>query len=449
MLALSAVAFCSAYRIRMSLDITPAEQLLGSDHAIENSELADRTLWIMAAACGIAAANIFYNQPLLEKFAASFNVSPARAGLVATAAQVGYGTGIFFFCPLGDLIERRRLVLLLISACCLFLVGIAMSHWFWLLVVFQLLVGITAMSAQVLISLAIDLSPPAKRGHTVGILMAGLLMGILLARTVAGFVGDTFGWPSVYIMAAVLSAIMAGLLWVSLPHRAPTLRISYPRLMHSLVELLKTQPQLWVSSIVSGLSFAGFTAFWTSLVFLMKDHFNRGASEAGMFGIIGVAGALAAPVAGKVSDRWGPRVAITAALLASGVAFAFMGFWVSISGLILGVLLMDMGVQSIQVAEQSTVMALLPESRSRINTLYMVGRFMGGAMGSALGGIAWSMHRWTGVSCLCVALMVTALAAHLIGRQLIASGNSSRVAMPAITDDRDLELENMILRDGR
>jgi predicted MFS family arabinose efflux permease len=410
-----------AYRIGMSLDITPSEELLGSDDAAGGAGLADRTLWIMAGACGIAAANIYYNQPLLEKFAAAFDVSAAQAGLVATAAQVGYGVGIFFFCPLGDLIERRRLVLLLMGACCLLLVGMAMAKFFWLLVVFQLLVGITAMSAQVLIPLAIDLSPPARRGHTVGILMAGLLMGILLARTVAGFVGDAFGWQSVYVMAATGSAGMAVLLWVSLPHRAPTLRVSYPRLMHSLIELLATQPQLWVSSMVSGLSFAGFTAFWTTLVFLMKDHFHRGASEAGMFGIIGVAGALAAPVAGKVSDRWGPRVAITAALVASGLAFALMGFWVSIAGLILGVLLMDMGVQSIQVAEQSTVMALLPQSRSRINTLYMVGRFMGGAVGSALGAVAWSRFGWTGVCGLCVMLMMIAMAIHLIGRNLIAA----------------------------
>jgi len=399
----------------MSLDITPAEELLASPDATEATGLPDRTLWIMAAACGTAAANIFYNQPLLGKFAETFHSTEAHAGLVSTAAQVGYGTGIFFFCPLGDLIERRRLVLLLMGACAALSTGAALAASLPMLILFQLLVGVTAMSAQVLIPLAIDLSPPQKRGHTVGILMAGLLVGILLARTAAGFVGDAFGWRSVFTLAAIVCLIMAIILWASLPHRAPSLRTTYPRLMHSMIELLETQPQLWVSSLVSGLSFAGFTAFWTTLVFLMRSHFHRGASEAGMFGIIGVAGALAAPIAGKVSDRWGSRVAITASLLASILAFVLMDLWVTIPGLILGVLLMDMGVQSIQVSEQSTVMALLPESRSRINTLYMVGRFMGGALGSALGAAAWARFGWTGVCAVCVMLMLVAMAVHLVG----------------------------------
>jgi predicted MFS family arabinose efflux permease len=404
----------------MSLDITPAEALLTLDDSNERrlaptDQLSDRVLWIMASACGIAAANIYYNQPLLEKFAGVFHATATMAGLVATAAQVGYGVGIFFFCPLGDLIERRRLVLLLMGSCCVLLAGMALSHSLWLLVLFQLLVGITAMSAQVLIPLAIDMTPPQRRGHTVGILMAGLLVGILLARTVSGFMCDAFGWRSVYVMATTASAVMAVILAVSLPHRPPSLRLSYPRLMHSLIELLETQPQLWVSTIVSGLSFASFTAFWTTIVFLMKEHFHRGASEAGMFGIIGVAGALAAPIAGKVSDRWGSRVAITAALLASAAAFVLMGFWVSVTSLILGVLLMDLGVQSIQVAAQSTVMALVPESRSRVNTLYMVGRFMGGAMGSAIGAAAWSRHGWPGVCAVCVLLIVVAMAVHVAG----------------------------------
>ena len=316
--------------------------------------LPDRTLWIMAAACGTAAANIFYNQPLLGKFADTFQCTEARAGLVATAAQVGYGTGIFFFCPLGDLIERRRLVLALMGLCALLLTGAALCGSIWMLILFQLLIGITAMSAQVLIPLAIDLSPPQKRGHTVGILMAGLLVGILLARTAAGFIGDALGWRSVFGIAAMLCVVMGVILWASLPHRAPTLRLSYPRLMHSMIELLSTQPQLWISSVVSGLSFAGFTAFWTTLVFLMKANFHRGASEAGLFGVIGVAGALAAPMAGKVADRWGTQVAITVALVASIAAFVLMGEWVTIPVLVVGVLLMDLGVQSIQVAEQST-----------------------------------------------------------------------------------------------
>jgi predicted MFS family arabinose efflux permease len=399
----------------MSLDITPAESLLTPDDTTERPALRDGTLWIMAATCGIAAANIYYNQPLLGRFAETFHATETQAGMVATAAQVGYGVGIFFFCPLGDLIERRRLVLLLILACSALLAGAALSPSLQVLIWMQLLIGITAMSAQVLIPLAIDLSPPEKRGHTVGVLMAGLLCGILMARTVGGFVGDAFGWRSVFGMAAAVGLVLTAVLAISLPHRAPSLRISYPRLMHSMIDLLITQPQLRISAIVSGLSFAGFMAFWTTLVFLMQEHFHRGASEAGLFGFVGVAGALAAPIAGRFSDRWGSNATLVTSLLASIASFVLMGFWVSVAGLILGVLLMDMGVQSIQVAEQATVMALLPGARSRINTLYMVGRFMGGAMGSAIGSLAWARYHWTGVCGACVLLMVAAMAVHAAG----------------------------------
>jgi predicted MFS family arabinose efflux permease len=399
----------------MSLDITPTEALLVSPNVLEPEGLPDRTLWIMAAACGTSAANIYYNQPLLGDIAKYFHATAAQAGLVATAAAVGYGTGIFFFVPLGDLMERRRLVLALVAACCVLLIGTALSPVLWGLIVLQLLVGITAVSAQVLIPLGIDLTPPERRGHTVGVLMAGLLVGILLARTVSGFIGDAINWRAVYVMASVVMVVMFFVLHRSLPHRPPSLRMSYPRLMHSMLELLKTQPQLWISAAISGLTFATFTGFWTTLSFLMEEHFHRGASEAGLFGIIGVGGAMAAPLAGKLTDKRGHGFTGLVAILASLIAFVVMGWWVTIPGLIIGVLLMDLGVQSTQVTQQATVMALVPAARSRLNTLYMVGRFLGGAAGSALSAAAWSKYRWTGVSVVNLVLLVLAMMVHLIG----------------------------------
>jgi predicted MFS family arabinose efflux permease len=396
----------------MSLDISPSESLLVSPDGGGPVGLPDRTLWIMAVACGTAAANIYYNQPLLGDFARYFNATDYHAGMVATAAQVGYGVGIFFFVPLGDLMERRQLVLMLFGVCCVMLVGAALSPTLSALILMQLMVGITAVGAQVLIPLGIDLSPPHKRGHTVGVLMAGLLVGILLARTVSGFVGDKVGWRTTYAMAAGVMLVMAIVLWASLPHRAPSLRMSYGKLMHSMLDLLATQRQLWIASLVSGLSFGCFTAFWTTLSFLMADRFHRGASEAGMFGIIGIAGAMAAPVAGKISDRWGPGVTIITAIAISIIAFVLVGMWVTIAMLILGVLLVDLGVQSIQVSEQASVMALVPEARSRINTLYMVARFMGGAGGSAIGAAAWSRYGWTGVCAASILALLLAMVVH-------------------------------------
>ena len=369
----------------------------------------------MSAACGVTVSNIYANQPLLNLFAGSFAASAAAAAAVATAAQVGYGTGILFLVPLGDLVERRRLVLVLTWACAALLVGMAVAPTLAVLVGLQLLVGAAAVSSQILIPLGIDLSPPDRRGDTVGTLMAGLLVGILLARTASGFLGDAVGWRATYALIAVAMFALGFVLRAYLPHRRPTLTMPYRRLMRSLLDLLRDHPPLWTASVVSGLSFAGFTAFWTTLSFLMHDHFNRGAGDTGNFGIVGVAGALAAPLAGRLSDRRGPAVTVMIALVASAAAFAAMAWHVSIASLVVGVLLMDLGVQSIQVAEQSLVMALDPAARSRINTVYMVVRFMGGAGGSVLGAAAWARYGWPGVCLTCIAMVGMAIAVHAFG----------------------------------
>ncbi|HEX8322385.1 MAG TPA: MFS transporter [Tepidisphaeraceae bacterium] len=369
----------------------------------------------MAAACGTAAANIYYNQPLLGDFAKQFNVDPSRAGLVATASQVGYGIGILFFVPLGDLLERRRVVLTLAYACTLLLVCTGAASSLTMLIIAQGLVGITAMSAQLLIPLAVDLSPPHKRGHTVGVLMAGLLCGLLLARTLGGFVGDHFGWRAMFYLAAGIMFATGVVLHLTLPHRRPTLSMNYGQLMTSLIDLLRTQPTLRRASLISGASFASFTAFWTTLSFLMHDRFGRGATEAGLFGVIGLAGALAAPLAGKLSDRRGPAFTVTIAMLLSIASFVLMAGWVSIAGLIVGVLLLDLGVQSVQVAAQSEVMALVPDARSRLNTIYMVARFIGGAAGSAAGAFAYTHGGWTATCAAAIGVLVVGTIVHLAG----------------------------------
>ena len=398
----------------MSLDLTPAEALMGTLDPTPDAALPRRTLWVMSAACGITVANTYYNQPLLGDFAAAFGRPEAAAAGVATAAQVGYGTGMFFLVPLGDLVERRRLILAMTWTCSALLVGMATAPTLGLLTLFQLLVGAATCGSQVLIPLGIDLTPPHKRGDTVGSLMAGLLVGILLARTAAGFLGDAVGWRATYAVAAVAMLANGFLLRAELPARPPTLRMRYGPLLHSMLHLLRTNPPLWTAGLVSGLSFAGFTAFWTTLSFLMHDHFHKGASEAGLFGVVGVAGALAAPLAGRLSDRRGPAFTVTLSLAASAAAFAVM-WHVSVAGLIVGVLLMDLGVQSIQVAEQSLVMALVPNARSRINTLYMVARFMGGAGGSLLGAAAWARYGWAGVCGVSIGLVAVAVLIHYLG----------------------------------
>lgn len=375
--------------------------------------LSAGTVWLMAAASGITVANIYYNQPLLSVFSGYFHVEAWKAGLVATAAQVGYGLGLLFFVPLGDLLERRRLIVFLINACAVCLVAAALAPNLPFLIVAQLLVGLSAISAQILIPLGVEMTPPEERGRLVGAIMSGVLCGILLGRVVAGFISDLWGWRTVYFAAAGAMLVLGFILRSRLPHRIPGVSMSYGRLMHSMLALGRSQPALWGAALVSALSFAGFSAFWTTLSFFLADRFHLGASEAGLFGIIGLIGAAGAPWAGILSDRKGFGFTITLSLLLSAVAFAMMGVWETIAGLIVGVLLMDLGVQAIQVAAQASVISLLPEARSRLNTLYMVARFGGGAAGSAAGALAWSLAKWPGVCGFCLALTLVSLAFHI------------------------------------
>ena len=366
----------------------------------------------MAVACGVSVANAYYNQPLLGTFASYFDAPHWEAGLTATAAQIGYGTGIFFFLPLGDLVERRGLTVWLVYACAGCLVAMAAAPSLPWLIAAQLLVGLTCISPQILIPLGVEMVPAESRGRLVGTLMSGLLAGVLLARTVAGFVADHFGWRVLYLAAAASMVVLGFCLRRSLPHRPATLTTSYGRLMRSLLELFRALPVLRRASWVSALSFAAFTAFWATLSFLLEARFHQGASAAGLFGVVGLAGAAGAPLAGRLTDRRGAGYTIALALGCIALAFVVMGGWVTLAGLVVGVFLMDLGVQSIQVAAQASVVSLLPEARSRLNTLYMVTRFGGGALGSTAGVLAWTWAGWNGVCLLCLGLTAAALLIH-------------------------------------
>ena len=379
-------------------------------------------LWLMTVACGVSVANICYNQPLLGDFAATFHAEARTVGLVATATQTGYGLGILFLLPLGDLVDRRKLTLALVLLCALVLAATALSPNLPFLIAAQFLVGITAINAQILIPFAAELSAPERRGRTIGVLFGGLLYGILLARVVAGVIGEHWGWRILYGLAAAAMLALGVALRGNLPHRLPTQTMSYRRLMASLFHFVSTQPVLRRAALISGLSFASFTAFWTVLSFLMAEKFHLGAAAAGFFGLAGVVGAWAAPAIGHFSDRRGPAFTIGLALAVTAAAFAVMGVWVSLPVLIVGVVLMDLGIQSLQVAAQSRVLALIPEAGSRLNTLYMVGRFIGGAAGSALGAFAWARWNWTGLCVLAVGFNLLAGLWH--GWDLLASHRS-------------------------
>jgi predicted MFS family arabinose efflux permease len=245
--------------------------------------------------------------------------------------------------------------------------------------------------------------------------MAGLLCGLLVGRALAGLIGDHLGWRMLFWLAAGLLAVMGVVLQMTLPHRAPALKLSYARLMHSMSDLVKAHPTLRIASFVSATSFGAFVAFWTVLSFLMESRLGRGATEAGMLGIVGLVGAVAAPLAGRLSDKKGPAFTLTIAMLVTMLSFVQMWLWVSMAGLVVGVLLLDLGVQSAQVSAQSEVMNLDPGARSRLNTIYMVIRFIGGAAGSAIGAAAWSRGGWGATCAAALIALAVGTIVHLLG----------------------------------
>ncbi len=372
-------------------------------------KLGRNLIWMMAIASGAAAANLYYNQPLLAIIAQSFQTSEHSVGLIPMLTQIGYAIGIFLLVPLGDLVERRRLILTMLVATAFALGVAAVSPNFTWLVGASLAIGMTTIVAQLIVPFAANLASPQVRGKVVGMVMSGLLIGILLARTVSGFVGANFGWRSMYWIASVLMILLALALSKLLPKSQPTLRVPYLKLMQSLFELIR-QPVLQEASLAGAMSFAAFSAFWSTLVFLLaQPPYHYGSEVAGLFGLVGVVGAAAAPLVGKLADRRSPK--LTVALGLAITTISFLVFWWQghqLVGLIFGVILLDLGVQTTMVSNQARIYSLPPEAHSRLNALYIMFYFLGGALGSFLGAYAWSRWQWNGVCA--VSLLMLAIA---------------------------------------
>jgi predicted MFS family arabinose efflux permease len=372
-------------------------------------------VWLMALTCGLVVANIYYNQPLLAAIGRTFHLSDSSASLVATATQVGYTLGMLFVVPLGDMLERKRLMLFMLlgAAACLGLAAFAPS--FALLAGASILLGICSAVPQLLLPMAAHLAPEADRGRIVGRIMSGLLIGILASRTVSGYVGAHLGWRAMFEIAAGLMLALLGLLAWRLPQDRPNFTGSYGSLMKSLLTLTATLPALRRSALVGGLLFAAFSVFWTTLAFFLEGPAYRyGSDVAGFFGVIGAVGALAAPLAGKAADTRGPDFAIGVGILLALASYVLMGLTgYHLAGLVLGVILLDVGVQSAHISNQTKIFSLVPEARSRLNTVYMTGYFTGGSLGSVAGGLAWMHGGWPGV---CVLGAAFAGAAYLVSR---------------------------------
>jgi predicted MFS family arabinose efflux permease len=381
-------------------------------------------LLLLATIAGVAVANIYYNQPLLDDFRQSFPAGSAWIGAVPAATQLGYAAGMLLLAPLGDRYDRRRLILLQSVGVCIALFVAATAPTLGVLVGASLAIGVLATIAQQAVPFAAELAPPEARGHAVGTVMSGLLIGILLARTAAGFVGEYFGWRAVFGASIVVLIGLAVVVVLKLPRSQPTSKLRYSQLLASMWHLTLELRGLREAATTGAFLFAAFSLFWPVLTLLLAGApFHLGPQVAGLFGVVGAAGAMAAPWAGRSADKRGPRAVITMSIgliALAYVIFAFSGK--SLIGLVIGVIVLDIGVQAAQISNQSRIYALRPDARSRVNTVYMVAYFIGGATGSAVGAATWHAFGWLGV---CAAgLVFTALAGwvHANGRARVGQG---------------------------
>ncbi|GAB7128962.1 MFS transporter [Silvimonas sp. JCM 19000] len=380
---------------------------------------------LMAFTTGLAVASNYYAQPLLHTLALHFNVSAAHVGLIVTVAQLSYATGLMLLVPLGDLLERRRMIvtMLLLSACGLLLTASAQS-----LGLILLGTGVTALFsvvAQVLLPLAATMAQPHERGKVVGSIMSGLLLGILLARTVAGTLSALGDWRTVYWCAAGLMLLTAGVMRYRLPRSQQHLGLSYPALLGSVLQLFVQEPVFRLRALLGALSFSVFSVLWTSMAFLLSSppwHFSDG--TIGLFGLAGAAGALAANGAGRLADKGQAQRVTTGGWVLLGLAWLPLAFaQQSLVALVLGILVLDLAAQAVHVTNQSMIYRLRPDARNRLTAGYMTSYFIGGASGSLLSASAFNLAGWNGVVGVGAGLSVMGWLVWLVGsRRVPAQG---------------------------
>lgn len=364
--------------------------------------------FVMAAATGIAVANIYYNQPMLGVIQAAFPGQRA-AELIPTVTQIGYAAGLFLLVPLGDMMDRRKLIIAQFGVLAVALALAAMAPTAWALVAASLIVGVTSTVAQQIIPFAASLASPERRGRTIGTIMSGLLCGLLFSRTLAGLVASHAGWRDMFWVGAPLAIVAAMAMAVALPRNHPFVAMPYGDAMRSMSRLWSTEPALRSATLVQAALFASFTVFWTILALHLREpRFALGADVAGLFGIVGAVGVFVAPLAGRLADHRGPHLVAAVGASITIVSWIICGFWGSMIGLIVGVVILDFGVTSALISNQHVVFGLHPQARGRLNTIFMTGMFLGGSLGSAGATVAWSEGGWSAVSVFGAALAIFA-----------------------------------------
>jgi predicted MFS family arabinose efflux permease len=385
--------------------------------------LSTSLTFLLAGGTGLTVAALYYSQPILGVLEGELQASTRQIGWIPTLTQLGYALGLLLLAPLGDRFDRRNIILLKAAILCAALLLTGFAPGLPVLLVASLLVGLFATVAQDIVPAAATLAPPQERGKAVGTVMTGLLMGILLSRVVSGFVAETFGWRAMFIAAAVSIALLAVVLARGLPRFAPTTTQSYPSLLKSLVHLWFEYPKLRQAAMAQGLLALGFSAFWSTLaVMLHEAPFHLGSAAAGAFGLAGAAGALAAPVAGRLADRRGAEWVLRLSTSIAALSFASMFLMPLLPAagqlvlLALATVGFDLGVQASLISHQTIVYGIAPEARSRLNAVLMTCMFIGMSLGGLLGAQALAAWGWMGVVALATLASGGALLVRLSGR---------------------------------
>ena len=351
---------------------------------------------LMAFCTGLIVANIYYCQPLVILVAKDFNLTESYAGRITYLTQIGYALGLFLLVPLGDMFERKKQILVITGLAILALLVAALSKTFFLLEIASVLIGTCSIVPQLILPLAANLSSDENRGANIGMIMSGLLVGILASRAVSGSIGFWLGWRAMYYIAAGICALLIALMAKRFPQSYPGFKGTYKELMTSMFSYIKTQPVLRETSIINFLAFAIISAFWTTMVlFLANPPFSFQTLQIGLFGIAGAAGALAAPLVGKLSDGNNPRKNLMIGFILQIVSIALFYFTGSHLYLfVIGIVLIDIGQLAIHVTNQTRIYTLIPEARNRLNTIFMSVSFIGASCGSALGLFLWDKGGW-------------------------------------------------------
>lgn len=365
----------------------------------ENEGLPASLLGTLAVVAGMSVANLYYNQPLLNLIRYDLGVSEFQSNLIAMITQLGYALGLFWIVPLGDLYPRKRIVLVNFACLMLALLVMATAHHIYVVWFASWIIGVCSMVPQIFVPIASQFSRPEHKGRNVGMVISGLLTGILASRVVSGWVGDLWGWRTMYVVAAVLMGFCALAVLRVMPDIRPSFSGKYRQLMSSLVSLVCDYPALRIYALRSGLAFGSFLAMWSCLAFKMSgEPFYAGSDVVGYLGLCGIAGALTASFVGQAVKQVGVRRFNYLGCVLFLLAWVSLAVWGNTYvGIIVGVLLIDVGMQCIQLSNQTRIFELCPSASNRVNTIFMTTYFAGGSLGTLLAGYSWEIVGWIGV----------------------------------------------------